>query len=684
MTAHLEIVRYQGPFAQSWERSSESLALGLVREGDVYIVQVGARSEVEAFGIDLVLELPEWGGGYVLVPGAVYDGNRFRVLDVPYPPMFAAEDGDAPMVTDVPRLPAFHLLSGDASFPALGLWNPATGLARAILFPAATDLGLVGLRVEEGASGLAVRLQFPGVRPERYTMVDTRSPSDDCGASVRAGWTMETRVAVVEAAASEVDGLFALVDANRHRCVEPASREPLRPLSSAAGLVHEVTMASRWHEKPGFFETADSDRGIPFQVGWTGGGITSFAMLESDDPLAQARARGNVDFVCEALQGASGFFGGGWGDGVVDDGFGRPHAAHWTMVRKNGDFLLFLMRHILAVEDAPPRWTDAARRCAEAFARNAPDWGQFVDVRDGRVVVGGSACGGTALAGMALTASVLDEPRYLEAARAAGKRYAADVERGLLTGGPGEILKAPDSESAFGLVEGYMGLWEATGEALWLDLAGRAARQAASWVVPYDFLFPPASTFGRLGMRTGGTVVANVQNKHGAPGICTLSGLSLLKLYRATGELRWLDLAASIAHALPQYVSSAERPIYAEGRPMPSGWINERVNLSDWEAPVCGVGEALHGPCWSMASLLLTALELPGVYVDPERSVVACLDHVAASLEGGRLRLHNPTLDDARVRVLVDRDPSRPLGELWWRAAPILEIAAGGWADYSV
>jgi hypothetical protein len=86
----------------------------------------------------------------------------------------------------------------------------------------------------------------------------------------------------------------------------------------------------------------------------------------------------------------------------------------------------------------------------------------------------------------------------------------------------------------------------------------------ASWTVSYDFPFPPESTFGKLGMLANGTVLANAQNKHSAPGLCTHSGLSLLRLFRHTGDTSdtWImDLMRDIAHALPQYMSRADRPI---------------------------------------------------------------------------------------------------------------------------
>jgi hypothetical protein len=55
-------------------------------------------------------------------------------------------------------------------------------------------------------------------------------------------------------------------------------------------------------------------------------------------------------------------------------------------------------------------------------------------------------------------------------------------------------------------------------------------------------------------------------------------------------------------------VSRADRPIHdPSGRPLPPGWINERVNTSDWDDNVGGV---FHGSTWSEVALMLMAVEL--------------------------------------------------------------------------
>ena len=159
----------------------------------------------------------------------------------------------------------------------------------------------------------------------------------------------------------------------------------------------------------------------------------------------------------------------------------------------------------------------------------------------------------------------------------------------------------------------------------WLEYARENAHYCASWVVSYNYRFPEASEFARLGMKTTGSVFANLQNKHSAPGICTLSGDSLFKLWKWTKDPLYLELLRDIACTIGQYMSTGERPIYdwgltreamesgdsalLEAHRLPSGFINERVNMSDWEGDGC-IGGVFNGSCWSETSNLLALAEV--------------------------------------------------------------------------
>ena len=255
----------------------------------------------------------------------------------------------------------------------------------------------------------------------------------------------------------------------------------------------------------------------------------------------------------------------------------------------------------------------------------------------------------------------------------------------MVNGGPGEICQAPDSESAFGLLESFVQLYETTGKEKWLTAAEEAFDLAVTWVVSYDFNFPRESTAAKMGAHTRGTVFANAQNKHSAPGICTLSGNSLLKLYRFTGNKKYLEWMGRISHALSQFVSLPERPVDTlADKPLPSGFFNERVQMSDWEGKHT-VGEFLYGSNWPETTMLLTYVEIPGIYADLDRNVIWCSDHVKvetaerADADGTLvLRITNPTKYDAVVTVLADHSKSEEkLGHGYFERMRKVRIPAG-------
>lgn len=189
-------------------------------------------------------------------------------------------------------------------------------------------------------------------------------------------------------------------------------------------------------------------------------------------------------------------------------------------------------------------------------------------------------------------------------------------------GGPGEILQCPDSESAAALLESLTSLYDFLREEKWLKYSIHTANLCSSWVVSYNYKFPKGSEFDRLGMKTVGSVFANAQNKHSAPGICTLSGYSFYLLYKWTNNEKYKELYEDITLTISQYMSTKKRPILswdvpkdaslleddslrAEREELPQGFICERVNMSDWESYRC-IGGVFNGSCWCETSNLLT------------------------------------------------------------------------------
>jgi hypothetical protein len=672
-----------------------------------FVFRCNQNQETPA-AVGLAVDFATWSRStYVLMPGAVYGGNRLEVRPQNYSPRYAAADarpGAPAVMTDLPRLEhgpgdsGLQLLTGDLASPVLGLWWPERREGW-LLVLRETSRGPDALweLVEAKARDRAqFRLLVPGVRAARYSFhgggIRTDAPSDDRGRCFRAGEQVEMRVLLLHFAAPALatlyDRLLTVLSQREPWTRIHASREEI-PISAAAGLVAEKRIRDDWREELGVLATTDNRAAdYPFQTGWCGGIIAESALLALGGEAA-ARGRQSLETIVRRGQRPSGlFFGKLQRDGTWSDDFAldaaRPHTQRWTLVRRQADALWYLQaaidRQQALAEPVPPDWRDAVRRLAQALVQlwqTEGQLGQFIDTGEARVRVGGSTSGALVPAGLSVAARRFAQPEWLQVAAKIGEHFWANATAmGMTTGGPADALQCPDSESAAGLVESYLALFEAGEGAVWLDRARAAAAQLASWVMPYDFPFPEQSEFGRLGMPSAGSVFANVQNKHAAPGLCTHSGLALLRVYRHTQDERLLRLLADLARFIPWTVSRADRPIRAaDGRILPAGWINERVNTSDWDHNGGGV---FHGSTWSEVALLLTAVELPGVYVRTDTGTVTCLDHVRARLDDrGRLQLENPTRYPAEVRWLAESDEqarTRPLGVATVLALPRVTI----------
>jgi hypothetical protein len=650
------------------------------------------QGHAEEIGVGIQLEFSNWNTErYVLMPAAVYNGNRFESRPIPYPPILTDPADIGPnvptIVSDIPRLnlhpgpSRIQQLTRDLATPAVGFQDGGAALGFWLLTEQATRLGDSGIDIEESADRrqAVISLTAPGVRlGERYTIANMHHPCADRGADFATGDSVDLRLRLYFFPAPRVQDLFDTFAKIRADFAGDKELHHHIPFSSAWEIQEEKYNRDNWEETHGYYAVGIRDEFIysHWQTGWVGGLMVTYPMLAGGSPLSRRRALRNFDFVFPAGQDASGFFHGCGKDGQwFGDNF-RDTSLPWVLVRKNSDALYFLVKQWMLLEKQsgeaiPTHWLAGTRRCADAFVHLWDRWGQFgqfVDTRSGDIIVGGSASAASAPAGLALAARFFNQPEYLRVAEASAQFfYAQFVTRGYTTGGPGEILQCPDSESAFGLLESFVVLYEVTGAAHWLEKACEQARQCFSWCVSYDFKFPPQTTFGRLDMRTLGSVYANVQNKHSAPGICTFSGDSLFKLFRATADPLYLELIREMAHNLPQYLSRADRPVGG----MPPGWMNERVEMSDWLEPV---GEIFSGSCWCEVSNMLAYMEIPGLYVQTDTGLICTIDHIEAEWAVNTprrkvLRLTNPTALPARVKILAETSQAarQPLGQnaLW-------------------
>lgn len=650
---------------------------------------------------------------YAFAPAAVYDGNRMKSIPLPYPPY--CDDKNfirEAVIADIPRLDkdkdssVISFLAGDMSTPAIGYLNRKREkgfLLYGMQQSRGREIGYT-IREDIGEKKGEFSISVPGVREENCYFFgeredgsgfypDTHAHSTDEGEIYNENEGDSISFRIYEFSAPNIIEYFRFFHSNRN-CMElKKERIEVVPFSKAYMAVKEKYKKENFIElssDEGYFSVG-TNHTLPqqcWQAGWIGGGMNLLPFLYEDEKEYEMGIA-TFRFILDHLQNENGWIYGMYQEGCYyGDKFDQPENKDILLLRKNADILYFLLKEwmILKKKDAVRQEDEnKIRALADAFVRlykKHGQIGQFINIKTEEIIIGNCAGAAMAVGALALAYTVFQKEDYLNAAKELGDYYNKEyVQQGILNGGPGEICQAPDSESAFALLESYVQLYESTGEEKWIICAEDTFEIAATWVMSYHFCFPEKSTAGQRQVYSKGTVFANAQNKHSAPGICTLSGNCLLKLYRMTGKIRYLECLESIAHSLTQFVSVKENPVNTlSGVPLPEGYMNERVQTSDWEGKET-VGEFLYGSNWPEVSMLLTYIEVPGIYIDFSNKVVKCFDHVECSStftsqESVVLELMNPTKYDASVTIFAEQTKTN-MGHDYFENMKKIKIGAG-------
>ncbi len=661
-----------------------------------------------ATSIELGFNFGEWKpSSYVFAPCMVYDGNRFEIVDVPYSPFWPDASHyavDKPIsITNQVHLnrdgsPAvIETDTWGVATPCLG-WRSREGRGFLLFTPDHNELGAMGLTIAE--DGPSQKASFKVESPRRRSKIPNIMGFRD-GDPAR-DWKAGDKVTItVRFGFFEAPRLQSLFDRYAEGRKDFGKRRTVKalPFSEAARMVREKVNALNWDEELGYYRHGISRLNTKpydwWQLGWVSGGLTTLPMIAQGDSVAKARAIRNLAFMFEGSPVENGL----WkahhdGTKFNNEDPRPPRPGYLVSVRRLSDGLYFGLKQILMLkargEEVPEAWKTSARNLADAMVRifrKHGQIGQYLDIRTAEIGIGGSTAGGVLPAGLILAARLFNDHSYLEAAKDLGRQLVHDsVETGLTTGGPCDMLTAPDSESCFALLVSLVDLFEATGDHFWAKAASDLTRQFSTWVTSYDFAYPPESHLGKVDVPSNGSVWANIQNKHAAPAICNFSGESLFRLWRDTGDELALDLIRDIAGNITSYVSREGHQIGT----MDPGMMCERVNLSDWEGQE-GVGGNIFGSTiWVETALMLTVAELPGVYLRKDTGRVEVFDHIEASFsrEDGKphLRLHNPTSSDAEVQLLIEEgsDLAQPLPlEILSRCKQV-SVKAGARIDLSL
>jgi hypothetical protein len=675
------------------------------------------EGDLKSGGVALAFDLENWKAeNYVLAPAAVYNGNRYRIIPVQYPP-YIYDQNDKPLDLPITISNVLHLnidkspakiemLTGSCSTPILSFYDKVDKRGWIMLTEQGTQFGNSGLMIEEDVpnSRATFVVSAPGVREARYVMTGF-TKGTDLPANFKTGDEVKLKVRLYNFAAPNLQEFYEKVFTVRKALSGPTTYRNVAPFSAINDIILDHHDKAKYYEdEKGGYICSEPEGNQPYwhlQAGWAGVPVFSFPQVMQLTTERLRRISKSFD-VLKIMQGKTGLVHGMYMKGeLFGDNFKEKEKNRdIAMVRRSGEMLYFGIQtlELLRLEGKEnlikPEWVEMFKKQADGIVKIWKDYGQFgqfIDVETGKMDVNGSTAGAVCISGLALASKYFKYPDYLSVAEAAGNYYYhRDLEKGYLGGGPAEILQCQDSETAYDITEAYTVLFELTGKQEWLKYAKDAAALFSTWTVSYDYKFPVGSAMHRIDARATGAVWASIQNAHGAPGMYILSGNFLLKLYRATNDKRYIVLLQDIAHNVVQYTTTKTNPVVPKAVP---GSVSERVNLSDWEG-ADNVGGSIPDGDSNMAWGIVTSLTItqnPGIYLKYDTGELFVLDNVLVVITGSdkngiHLKMTNPTPYDARVSVLSENSgqTKKPLDRYAYMNWPKVEVKSKGTKELTV
>jgi hypothetical protein len=658
-------------------------------------------------GIAAAFDFSDWSTeNYVLIPGAVYNGNRYRTVSRGYAAGLAEEDHyrkDLPLTqSDVPRLATESGAPSKLEVAACNVTTPAVcifdkkakrgfivlaeqagrGTNGDFLRKANGELIDNAFAVEESPdrSRATVVVSAPGVRSRKPEFIGF-SGSPDRGIAMKAGDSVTLKLRVYDFPADGIPAVLEKFMAVRKAVTGPNHPRDLVPASQVEKYM-TACIDGRFLTSPNAsFYCPENGPWIAF--GWIGGWMNTFPMLVLGDQTHLERVAKTFDHGLKAQEPS------GWFHYAIDANGNttfRDPGKDCNLSRSSGDMLYWMIKQFELLKaqgraDAiKPEWEQSMKRLADAMVatwKKDGQWGKLVNVKTGDVAEYNTTGGAMCVGALALASEWFKNPEYLAIAKAAADYYYKRdfVAQGQTTGACADILQNAESETAYGFTTALMALYEVTGEKTWLEKSRNLANLAATWTVSYDYELPKNTELGSLDAKLAGVVWASTQNKHGAPGSCTAADEPLFKIYRATGDERYAAMMRDVIAAHGESIR-------------PDGRTNERLTYCDADSRG---SRGSHVTGWNETNGVMMAQEVPGIYLRTDTDRFYVFDSVEAEVvsrgaDGVRVEIKNPTKFDAKVSVFAENgaQSQKPLGQVALLKWPKIEVKAGETKTFTV
>lgn len=328
-------------------------------------------------------------------------------------------------------------------------------------------------------------------------------------------------------------------------------------------------------------------------IGWCSGTMTALPLLAHEGKSREIALR-YIDFITDSGFAPSGvklpiFDGKKWIDPRAQ--FNAPVNRDYTHCRFYCDYLYYLGKAIeyetsRGIEHK--RWENIFKNGMDilvALWQRENDFGRTWNIMTDIVTVRDYGSGGGAYALLALSQALKLYPDNEEVKKVLSEAndiyFTRCVESGRCGGGPNDALEADDSESIAALSNAYVQQYLICKDEKILDYALKSSRLFASWVYSYPVAFPGGTELE--GINVCGGVIANVQNRHIGPGICTNSARFLYDLGVATGDKRWVDLYEQIVSTALNCVCMEDGGFFGFdfNEPFLKGMVSEQINIYD-------------------------------------------------------------------------------------------------------